>query len=225
MNITCLQAEPGRYVVTLSYPGHNVPIGIIHRDSARSWVSTHLWTDFPLSCISHPTKRAAESYILSTMLRAAHQHDPHARRLTDEEIIERAAEILAARHAPGQTLASPSDTRRYLQHQIADKPAEVFGALWLDTRHRVIGEDQLFQGTIDGASVYPRIVAQRALSVNAAAVIVYHNHPSGEPEPSAADRALTTRLRDALSLIDVRLLDHVVVGAQGTVSFSERGWM
>lgn len=225
MNLTSIQAEPGHYVVTLSYPGHNVRIGTIERETARDWRVTHLWTDRPMARPYYSTKRAAENAILCGMLNSAYLHNPSARRLTDDEIVERAAEILADRHTPGQALASPSDTRRYLQHRIADKPAEVFGALWLDTRHRVISEDDLFQGTIDGASVYPRIVAQRALAVNAAACIVYHNHPSGEPEPSAADRALTTRLRDALSLIDVRLLDHVVVGYSGTVSFSERGWM
>lgn len=225
MNLACIQTEPGRYVVTLSYPGHSTPIGIIDRESPRDWRVTHLWTDAPTPRAYYSTKRAAESAILSHMLRAARQHDPHARRLTDDEITTRAAEILAERHAPGQAFTSPTDTRRYLQHRVADEPSEVFGAIWLDNRHRILSDEVLFTGTIDGASVYPRTIAQRALKVNAAACIVYHNHPSGDPTPSAADRALTTRLRDALSLIDVRLLDHVVVGTEGTVSFSERGWL
>ena len=99
----------------------------------------------------------------------------------------------------------------------------MFGAIFLDNRHRVIGLEELFRGTIDGTSVHPRVVVQRALELNAAATIVFHNHPSGEPEPSQADRSLTRRLQEALALVDVRVLDHVVVGSQGTVSFAERG--
>lgn len=138
-------------------------------------------------------------------------------------VIDLALEVLAELHRPGQALASPGDTRRFLQLQLAARKAEVFGAVFLDTRNRVIDIEELFHGTIDGASVHPRVVVQRALEVNAAGTIVFHNHPSGEPEPSRADRALTRRLRDALSLVDVRMLDHIVIGAEGTVSFAERG--
>ena len=100
---------------------------------------------------------------------------------------------------------------------------EVFGALFLDNRHRVIQVAEMFQGTIDGASVHPRVVVQRALEVNAAAVVFFHNHPSGVAEPSHADEAITRRLRDALALVDVRVLDHFVVAAGESVSFAERG--
>ena len=102
---------------------------------------------------------------------------------------------------------------------------EVFAALFLDTRHRVICFEELFSGTIDGASVHPREVVRRALAHNAAAVILSHNHPSGVAEPSDADRRVTERLRDALSLVDVRVLDHIVVGDRETASFAERGWL
>ncbi|MFZ2207243.1 MAG: DNA repair protein RadC, partial [Porticoccaceae bacterium] len=100
---------------------------------------------------------------------------------------------------------------------------EIFVVLFLDTRHRLIATEDLFQGTIDGASVHPREVVRRALFHNAAAVIVGHNHPSGVAEPSADDRRITARLREALALVDVRLLDHFVVGAGQVVSLAERG--
>jgi DNA repair protein RadC len=99
----------------------------------------------------------------------------------------------------------------------------VFGALFLDNRHRVLEVAEMFQGTIDGASVHPRVVVQRALEVNAAAIVFFHNHPSGVAEPSHADEALTRRLREALALVDVRVLDHFVVAAGESVSFAERG--
>ena len=102
---------------------------------------------------------------------------------------------------------------------------EVFAAVFLDNRHRVIAFEELFHGTVDGASVHPRVVARRALVHNAAALIACHNHPSGVAEPSRADRAITARLRDALALVDVRLLDHFVVGDGEVVSFAERGWL
>jgi DNA repair protein RadC len=106
--------------------------------------------------------------------------------------------------------------------QLRDRPYEVFACLFLDTRHRVIAFEELFRGTIDGASVHPRELVRRALEHNAAAVILAHNHPSGVAEPSAADRQITTRLKDALALVDVRVLDHCVVGDE-IVSFAERG--
>ncbi|MEC9408776.1 MAG: DNA repair protein RadC [Pseudomonadota bacterium] len=112
---------------------------------------------------------------------------------------------------------------RYLQAQLAHRPHEVFGLLLLDTRHRVLGFEELFRGTIDGASVYPREVVKTALAHNAAAVILAHNHPSGVAEPSAADRQLTRRLVEALGLVDIRVLDHVVIGHGEPVSFAERG--
>lgn len=132
---------------------------------------------------------------------------------------------LAERIERGDAIASPGDTRRYLSARLRGHQREVFACLFLDSRHRVVGFEELFAGTIDGTSVHPREVLKRTLALNAAAVIVAHNHPSGVAEPSRADRAITERLREALALVDVRLLDHVVVGDGETVSFAERGWL
>lgn len=112
-----------------------------------------------------------------------------------------------------------------IRSHLGDRLSEVFCCVWLDTRHRLIRLDEMFQGTIDGASVHPREVVRRALSLNAAAVILAHNHPSGVAEPSPSDRAITDRLKKTLKLIDVRILDHVVIGDTENVSFAERGWL
>lgn len=120
-------------------------------------------------------------------------------------------------------LSSPEQTRLFLKAQLRPYQHEVFACLFLDNRHRVICFEEMFGGTIDGASVYPREVVKRALHHNAAAVIFAHNHPSGVAEPSPADRAITRRLREALTLVDVRVLDHFVVGDQEVISFAERG--
>ena len=121
------------------------------------------------------------------------------------------------------SLTSPGDTRNYLKARLRAYPHEVFACLFLDNRHRVICFEELFTGTIDGASVHPREVVRRALYHNAAALIFAHNHPSGVAEPSHSDRQITLRLKDALGLIDVRVLDHIVVGDADIVSFAERG--
>jgi DNA repair protein RadC len=121
------------------------------------------------------------------------------------------------------TLGSTRDTRDFLQAQLRDRKNEVFCVLFLDNRHRVLTFEELFQGTLNGTAVYPREIVKRALRLNAAAVILAHNHPSGVAEPSRADELLTSRLKDALALVDIRLLDHLVVGDGETVSFSERG--
>jgi DNA repair protein RadC len=120
-------------------------------------------------------------------------------------------------------LTSPADSRRFLQAQLRHYPYEVFACLFLDNRHRVIVFEELFRGTIDGASVHPREVVRRALEHNAAALILAHNHPSGITEPSEADRRITQRLRDALALVDIRVLDHFVIGDGEPVSLAERG--
>ena len=125
----------------------------------------------------------------------------------------------------GQILVNPDLTRDYLMRQLADRSYEVFALLLLDNQHRVIQFVELFRGTIDSASVYPREVVSLVLEKKAAAVIVCHNHPSGIAEPSQADRQITDRLKKALSTIDVSLLDHMVVGDQEIVSFAERGWI
>ena len=128
----------------------------------------------------------------------------------------------AARVA-GATIGAPADSALVLLNAFRMHTSEVFGALFLDNRHRVISFEILFRGTIDNTTVYPREVVKRALVLNAAAVILAHNHPSGVPEPSDADRLITKRIRDALELIDVRLLDHIVVGDVDTVSMASRG--
>jgi DNA repair protein RadC len=123
----------------------------------------------------------------------------------------------------GEELTSPQAVRHYLTARLRHQDRELFCCLFLDNRHRVIRCEDLFQGTIDGASVYPREVVKRALALNAAAVIFAHNHPSGVAEPSGADQRLTQRLQRALELVDIRVLDHMVVGETEVVSFAERG--
>lgn len=120
-------------------------------------------------------------------------------------------------------LTSPDATRQYLKAQLRDRCREVFACLFLDNRHRVMAYEELFFGTIDSASVHPREVVKRALTLNAAAVILAHNHPSGVPEPSRADEQVTTRLKEALGLVEIPVLDHLIVGDGDIVSFAERG--
>lgn len=123
------------------------------------------------------------------------------------------------------TLSSPEHTRRYLMARMRDYRREVFACVFLDNRHRVISYEELFFGTIDCASVHSRELVKQSLHCNASAVILAHNHPSGIAEPSHADRELTAQLQKALSLVDVRVLDHIVVGDGNTVSFAERGYL
>ena len=139
-----------------------------------------------------------------------------------------AALELARRHyaelmQAGPALANPRATREFLRARLRDRDHEVFCCLFLDNRHRVICFEEVFRGTLDGASVHPRDVVKLALARNAAAVILAHNHPSGVAEPSQADELITARLRDALGLVDIRVLDHIVVGDAACVSFAERG--
>jgi len=140
-----------------------------------------------------------------------------------QAVVEMSRRSLAEEIRRGDTLSNPDLTRAYLRAQLEDLKREVFAALFLDNRNRVIGFEHLAEGTIDSATVHPREVVKRVLANNAAAVIFAHNHPSGVAEPSHADEQLTIRLRDSLRLIDVRLLDHFVVGAGCMVSFAERG--
>ena len=152
--------------------------------------------------------------------------DLKASALNDAEkgsLLALAMKVLSMRHYRGRTLRSPGDTQAYLRLRLADKQAEIFGCLYLDNRHRVLELCELFHGTIDGTSVYPRVVVQQALEVNAAAVILFHNHPSGVAEPSQADERITRRLKSALELIDVRVLDHFIVAAGESVSMAARG--
>ena len=139
------------------------------------------------------------------------------------EILNQAKSILASKLRTKNCMTSPAMVKAYCQNAIAHNEHEVFGVLFLNQRNFLISFDVLFRGTIDGASVYTREVVKETLSKNAAAVIFTHNHPSGVCEPSTADEAITKRLVEALALIDVRVLDHVVVGVGESVSFAERG--
>ena len=142
-----------------------------------------------------------------------------------EQIIGLAQKIIYDRLCRSEDIVatSPTDVQRYLQLQLGAKEQEIFSAMFLDTRHRLIEFKKMFFGTIDGASVHPREVVKAALKLNAAAVIFAHNHPSGVAEPSQADIAITGRLKSALALIDVRVLDHIVVTADDCVSLAQRG--
>ena len=140
-----------------------------------------------------------------------------------DQIVSLAASILESRLVRGDAYSKPADAGDYLRLQLGELEHEEFAVMFLDTRHRLISFDVMFTGTIDSASVHPREVVKRALQHNAAAIICAHNHPSGVAEPSAADQALTRRLKDALGLIDIRVLDHFVVSASEHVSMSERG--
>ena len=139
-----------------------------------------------------------------------------------QAVLEMARRHLFENLQRGDALSSPADTRQYLSSQLRDYAHEVFAVLFLDQRHRVISFEEMFFGTIDGASVYPREVVKRALAHNAAAVIFSHNHPSGVAEPSQSDLQITRRLKDALGLVDIRVVDHFIVGDE-VVSFAERG--
>jgi DNA repair protein RadC len=123
----------------------------------------------------------------------------------------------------GEAIRSRSDTESYLQARIRNLGHELFCCLYLDNRHRVLRFDEMFRGTIDGTSVYPREVVKEALAINAAAVILAHNHPSGVAEPSQADERITKRLKSALELVDIRLLDHLIIGDGETTSMANRG--
>jgi DNA repair protein RadC len=141
-----------------------------------------------------------------------------------QAVLEMARRHLKETLQRGNALTTPDITRQYLAVQMRGYRHEVFGCLWLDNQHRVLEFEELFHGTIDGASVYPREVVRAALRLNAAAVIFAHNHPSGVAEPSEADRLITQRLRQALNLIDIRVLDHFIVGdGDQAYSFAEHG--
>lgn len=144
---------------------------------------------------------------------------------TADQIVEAARQVVDQRVQRGASFKDPTVSRGYFRDKLSGLEREVFAAALLDTRHRLIEFVELFHGTIDGAEVHPRELVRQALLRNAAAVIVGHNHPSGDVEPSAADRAVTMRLKQALALVDVRLLDHVIVGGSQTLAMAERGWV
>lgn len=142
-----------------------------------------------------------------------------------QAVLEMSRRYLGETLKRGNALTSPQLTRLYLSSLLRDKPREVFYVLFLDNQNRVIHDEALFEGTIDSASVYPREVVIRALHFNAAALILAHNHPSGVAEPSHSDRRITRRIIDALALVDIRVLDHFVIGDGEIVSFAENGWI
>ncbi|PIE37327.1 MAG: hypothetical protein CSA54_01590 [Gammaproteobacteria bacterium] len=168
---------------------------------------------------------------LRNLLRASRRDFCSAKGLGDAKYAQLQAVLeMARRHLletlqRGEELSSPRLVFQFLRQQLRDYHHEVFACLWLDNRHRVIQFEELFRGSLNGANVYPREVVKAALAHNAAAVIFAHNHPSGVAEPSEADRHITERLQAALALVDVRVLDHIVVGDGEQVSLAERGML
>ncbi len=142
--------------------------------------------------------------------------------ITECDILMMARQLAQNRLAKGCIIERPAAAFTYLQALMGSYENEVFGSVFLDTQHRIICFEELFRGSINAANIYPRELVKKALSVNAAAVIFVHNHPSGDPEPSEADKKITVQLRDALNLVDVSVLDHIVVGANECVSMTER---
>ena len=144
--------------------------------------------------------------------------------ISEGEVVAKALQIIKNRlRKPGAAMSSPQVVKDYLTIKLAELEHEVFAALFLDGQHRVIRYTEMFRGTLTQTSVYPREVAKEALRINAGAVIFAHNHPSGMAEPSREDEALTKTLKDALALVEVKVLDHIIVGGTTTVSFAERG--
>jgi DNA repair protein RadC len=167
-------------------------------------------------------------------MRAQAVRRPVAQRATDgltgrdqqDAVIAQALAILSARaQTPGLFMQDPPTAGQFFRLRLGEERREHFEVAFLDNRHRLIAVERLFSGSVDGAEVHARVVLQRALALNAVAVMVAHNHPSGNPEPSTADRTLTARLREALGLVDIRVLDHFVVTATEAVSLAARGLM
>ena len=153
----------------------------------------------------------------------AARYDADSVQAAEQAILDQAEAILYRRFIRGATFDNPRTSCAWLRVKYASKPAEVFGMVLLDNRHRVIETRELFHGTIDGCSVPPREVVRAVIEANAAACVLFHNHPSGIPEPSGADRALTDTLKNLLDQIGCRVLDHLVIGAETICSFAERG--
>ena len=146
------------------------------------------------------------------------------RMATGDEILEAAnAELERRFRRVSDALTSPELTKEFLRVRLAPQPYEIFSVIWLDNRHRVLAFDEMFRGTIDGASVHPREVVRAAIDYNAAACILAHNHPSGVAEPSQADLRITQKIKEALAIVDVRVLDHMIVGEGVPCSLAERG--
>lgn len=142
---------------------------------------------------------------------------------SENDILKQAEEILLKRLMRVGHVRDPGATIDYLKGHLAHRKNEVFGAIFADSRHQLIACEDLFHGSIDGAEVHPRVVAQRALELNAACVIFFHNHPSGNPTQSSADVAVTARLKAALNLLDIRVLDHIIIGGTESLSMASKG--
>lgn len=168
---------------------------------------------------SGQTRVKPEVFTTGLMREAAGTHVP----VSDEAVIDTALKLLAQRISRGSLLSSPSAVKNYLRLRFADLQYEVFSLLYVDKRNRLIACEELFRGTIDGATVHPREVVKSALRHNAAGVLIAHNHPSGVAEPSQADELITRRLKTALDYVDIRVIDHLVVSAGEAVSMAERG--
>lgn len=143
--------------------------------------------------------------------------------MNNQEIINKALEILSSNITSGNALETPTAVKQYLTIKLAQQEREVFAVLFLNNAHQVIEYTELFYGTINSASVYPREVVKAGLKLNAAAAILAHNHPSGIAEPSQADRNITDTLVDICSVVDIRIIDHIVIGGNNAISFAERG--
>lgn len=191
-----------------------------------------------LSLLLHSNGRTPVHSLAANLLTAygslrrlllADRHTARAHGLTPSSYASlQAALEIARRHyheimITGPAVAEPSSVRQFVRMRLRDLPHEVFAMIHLDSHHHVIDFEELFRGTIDGAIVHPREVVKSALARNAAAIIAVHNHPSGIPEPSPADRLITRRLKEALALVDIKLLDHLIVGDSSIESFAERG--
>ena len=144
---------------------------------------------------------------------------------TEDQILEAAERILRKRLERVGKIGEPSEAGSYLRAHCAHLEREVFGCIFLDTQHRILSVEDLFWGSISNAEIHPREIVKRGLLTNAAAIVAFHNHPSGCLEPSSSDRAVTARIKAGLDLVDIRLLDHFVVSAAGFTSMAARGWV
>ena len=156
------------------------------------------------------------------MHKTTNQHYATNYPMTEHQILEKASEIIASKFVDGDGFTNVSATKEYLTFKLAHYEHEVFAVMLLNSQHQLIEYKEMFHGSIDSANVYPREMVKAVLYVNASAVIFAHNHPSGSPAPSEADKRITRRLTDALGLIDVRVLDHVIV-SKTAISFAEKG--
>jgi DNA repair protein RadC len=197
------------------------------RGAVRRGVAGHLAAHGNAGALG--TRSCAQFHSLRKLIAADRQRFCAERGLGLARFAELQAAVEIARRQlsetlrAGPSLASPRATRDFLASQLRDLEHEVFCCLYLDKRHRLIQYQELFRGTIDGASVHPREIVKLALQRNSAAVIIAHNHPSGVPEPSQADELITQRVKEALGLVDIRLLDHIIIGDGASVSLAERG--